>query len=133
MGTIRVTIEKGPELFDAWAADMPGIYGAGLTINEVKQSIMDAIAIYKSNNLIIPKELDGAVEIEWNFDLRSFLQFFSGVFSKAALEKITGVNQKQLGHYASGLKKPRKAQVEKIETSMRSFLNDLNQFHLTTD
>ena len=71
MGKIRVTIEKGPELFDAWAEDIPGIYGAGLTINEVKQSIMDAIAIYKSNNLIIPKELDGAVEIEWNFDLRS--------------------------------------------------------------
>ncbi len=65
MGKIKVTIEKGPELFDAWTDDVPGIYGTGNTINEVKQSILDAIVIYKSNNSIIPAELEGEIEIDY--------------------------------------------------------------------
>ena len=67
MGKIKVTIEKVPDLFDAWAENIPGIYGAGLTINEVKTSIMEAISLYKSHNTIIPQELNGEIEIHWSF------------------------------------------------------------------
>ena len=35
-----------------------------------------------------------------------------------ALEKLTGINQKQLHHYATGLRKPREAQRKKIETAL---------------
>lgn len=130
MGKISVTIEKGTDLFGAWADNVPGIYGEGETVKETKESILAAIALYKEYNDDIPSELEGDVEIEWHFDVQSFLQYFNGIFTKAALERITGINQKLLGHYASGLKKPRKTQVEKIETALQGFLDDMKMIHL---
>ena len=32
MGKLKVTIEKGPDLFGAWADNVPGIYGEGETV-----------------------------------------------------------------------------------------------------
>lgn len=79
---------------------------------------MKAIELYKKYNDNIPSELQGDIEIEWTFDVQSFLRYYNDIFSKAALERITGINQKQLGHYSSGLKKPRKAQVKKTDNAI---------------
>jgi hypothetical protein len=32
--------------------------------------------------------------------------YYKRIFTNVALERITGINQKQLQHYATGLKKP---------------------------
>lgn len=132
MFTIDVTIEKGPDLFSAWTVDIPGIYGEGESVKEVKDDILKAISLYKENNTDdnIPAELKGEYNIVWHFDTQSFLKYINGIFTKAALERITGINQKQLGHYASGLKKPRKAQVEKIEVAFHTFIEDMKSVHL---
>ncbi len=95
-----------------------------------KENLLASIELYKKHNSTVPKELQGEISVEWTFDVQSFLQYYNGIFTKAALERITGVNQKLLGHYASGLKKPRKAQVEKIESALHGFLNDISQVHL---
>src|SRR5699024_8605476 len=102
----------------------------GNTVQEAKDSILEAVELYKKYNDKIPVELQGDMDIEWFFDVQSFLQYYSGIFTKAALERITGINQKQLGHYASGLKKPRRAQVEKIENALRGFIQDMSLVHL---
>lgn len=129
---IKITIEKGPDLFSAWADDIPGIYGEGESVKDVKDDILRAIELYKANNeeKNIPEALKGEMEFEWHFDVQSFLLYYSGIFTKAALERITGVNQKQLGHYASGLKKPRKAQVEKIDAALQKFFSEMQMVHL---
>lgn len=51
MGKIHVTIEKGIDLFGAWADNVPGIYGEGETVKETKESVLAAVALYK--NIII--------------------------------------------------------------------------------
>jgi hypothetical protein len=48
--------------------------------------------------------------------MESLFEYYKGVFTKSALERITGINQRQLQHYSSGLKKPRLAQKQKIQT-----------------
>jgi len=47
------------------------------------------------------------------------------VFTKPALERLTGINQKQLHHYATGLKKPRPAQRKKIESALHKLGKEL--------
>jgi len=32
------------------------------------------------------------------------LNYYKGIFTLSALERLTGINQKQLQHYASGLR-----------------------------
>lgn len=130
MGKIKVTIEKSADLFSAWAENVPGIYGEGETVKEAKDSILMAIELYKKYNDKIPVELQGDMDIEWTFDIQSLLQYFNGIFTKAALERITGINQKQLGHYASGLKKPRRAQVERIQNALSGFIEDMSLIRL---
>lgn len=118
MGKVKVTIGKGPDLFGALAENVIGIYGEGNSVKETRDNILKAIELYKKYNDNIPSELQGNIEIEWTFDVQSFLQYYNDIFSKAALERITGINQKQLGHYSSGLKKPRKAQVKKTDNAI---------------
>ena len=118
MGKIIVTIEKGKDSYGAWIDDIPGIYGAGDTVKETKESILSAIELYKRHNKNIPKELSSNIDIEWKFDIQSLLQFYSAVFTNSALERITGINQKQLWKYAHGLSVPRVAQKKKIETAL---------------
>lgn len=131
MAKLKITIEKGAELFGAWADDVPGIYGEGMSVQETKDSLLKSIALYKKYNEELPVALQGELDIEWTFDVQSFLQYYSGIFTKAALERITGVNQKLLGHYASGLKKPRKTQVQKIDSALKHFFGEMNQVHLS--
>lgn len=125
MGKLVVKIEKGTELFGAWAENVAGIYGDGETVQETKDSILNGIRAYKKYNGIIPEELQGDIEIEWVYDIPSLLQYYSGIFSKPALEKLTGINQKQFFHYSSGLVKPRPAQRKKISDALHKLGEEL--------
>ena len=129
--SLNLTIKKGPALYEAWTTDIPGIYGTGKTVEEAKKDIENTIKEIKDGKYgdVVPVELQGEIEFVLNLDIQSFLELYSYI-SKSALENITGVNQKLLGHYASGLKKPRKAQIEKIESSLRIFLDDLKKVHI---
>ena len=130
METIIIKLEKGIDQYGAWVEGIPGIYGTGDTVKEVKQNIMDAIELYGKNNTEMPEVLKGNYDIKWEFDTVSFLEYISVVFTKSGLERITGINQKQLGHYSTGLKKPRKNQIEKIDIGIHKFVEDLRQIHL---
>jgi predicted RNase H-like HicB family nuclease len=119
-GKIKIIIERSNDSFTSYAENVPGIYGQGKTVEEAKQSALEGIVLLKkyNSNDNIPAVLIGPYEIVFKFDTESFLNFYKKIFTNAALERLTGINQKQFQHYASGLKKPRLAQVKKIENAM---------------
>lgn len=45
---------------------------------------------------------------------------YDGLITPVALERLSGINQKQLWNYLHGRSKPRKQQVEKIEKALHS-------------
>lgn len=57
-------------------------------------------------------------------------EILRGIFSNAALERLTGINQKQLWNYANGVSKPRPKSKEKIETALHALGQDLLEFSL---
>lgn len=61
----------------------------------------------------------------FRFDTISLLNYYRKVFTNAAPERMTGINQKQIRHYASGLKTPRLAQAKKIETAFHRLGSEL--------
>lgn len=65
------------------------------------------------------------LEFIFKYDIPSFLQYFAYAFTLAGLERITGVNQKQLGHYISGIRNPSEKTARKIESGIRHFAKDL--------
>lgn len=94
-----------------------------------KKEVVDSINFYidcaKKEGDEYPSFLDSEYEIVYKFDVRSLLLFYQGIFSFSALETITGINQKQLAHYAAGRSKPRKLQADKIEKGLHNLARNL--------
>jgi len=119
-------------MYSAYAENTKGIYAGGNTVEEVKQSVLDAIRLLKNYNSgeNIPNILKGDYQIVYRFDTQSFLNYYNKVFTNVALERITGINQKLLHHYATGLKKPREPQRKKIEIALHKLGTELLSLEL---
>lgn len=72
-----------------------------------------------------PEVFDSEYRLVYDFDVATLLDYYRGIFSFSALQSITGINQKQLSHYASGISKPRPQQVEKIKSGLRRLAKDI--------
>lgn len=127
MQTIKIIIEKTKDMFSSYAENIEGVYGGGDTVEEAKQSAVEGIRLLKKYNTPenIPKALKGDYEIVYKFDVESFLNYYKGIFTNAAFERITGINQRQIQHYSTGHRKPRPAQIKKIETALHTLGSEL--------
>lgn len=91
----------------------------------VRESIDFEIECAREKGKAYPAVFDGEYELVFKFDVQSLLEYYRGIFSFASLQLITGINQKQLAHYASGLSKPRPAQAEKIASGLHRLAHEL--------
>lgn len=131
MKIIKVVIEKTKDNYSAYAENVDGIFGGGENVVEAKESVIKAIKLFKKyNKTNLPKILQGEFKLKYRFDTQSLLNYYKGVFTNASLERITGIKQKQIQHYASGLKKPRAAQKLKIQDSLHKLAEELMEVEL---
>ena len=126
METIIITVGASSNHFGAYAENCDGIYGAGDSPEEAKNDALRGLELFiKFNKDNLPKILQGEYTIEYKYDVQSFLNYYNKIFTNVALERMTGINQKLLHHYSSGLKKPREMQRKKIETALHRLGNEL--------
>lgn len=131
MKILKVVIEKTKDNYSAYAENVDGIFGGGETVVEAKESIIKSIKLYKKyNKNNLPKIFQSEFKLKYRFDTQSLLNYYKGVFTNASLERITGIKQKQIQHYASGLKKPRAAQKIKIQQSLHKLAEELKEVEL---
>lgn len=128
-GSIKVIIERASDgTYSAYSENMPGVYGMGDTPQEAKEEAVKGFNLYiKLNNRkqLAKDYRSGELQLVFKFDTVSLLNYYQKIFTKSALEHLTGINQKQLQHYSSGLKKPRPEQRKKIETALHTLGNEL--------
>jgi len=67
----------------------------------------------------IPAVLEGEYVLVFELTTKALLHHIDGVITRAALARISGINEKQLGHYMTGHRKPRPAQQQKIIDGIR--------------
>lgn len=129
MNTLKAIIESTEHNYSAYIEGIDGVVATGNSISEIKDNLVDAIQVFietcKQLGCDVPVELTGDYSIEFKMDVKSLLSIYNGIFTKAGLERITGINQKQLWHYANGISKPRKAQARRIEDSLHRLGNEL--------
>ena len=132
--TLNATIECMENGYSAYIENLDGVVATGSTVDEIKKNLISALDDYvetcKELNLKPPAELTGNYQIDFSMDVKSLLALYDGIFTKSGLERLTGINQKQLWHYANGLSKPRRAQVLKIENALHRLGNELIAIHL---
>jgi hypothetical protein len=130
MKKVKVIVERGRD--DKYCAYMDcydfdfGLAGFGST---AKDAIADFYKSYEEEKAMCLKEEKTAPELEFDirYDVCSFLDYYSGILSKSGLEKITGINQKQLWHYSSGSRQPKAKTAKKIQERIHDFANELKR------
>ena len=131
---LTAIIETTENNYGAYLKEVDGVIGIGKTLDEVKKSLLESIEIItdecEEHGYELPEELQGNYVVDFKMDVKSFLSVYYGIFTKAGLERLTGINQKQLWHYASGKVIPRRAQVEKIENALHQLGNELLSIRL---
>ncbi len=127
MKKIKIIIEKSSDSYGAYSPNVEGIYGVGDTVQECKQSVLDCIdtILEYFDEEQIPKALKGEYTLEYQFDTESLLQYFKGILSNPAIERLTGINQKLVHQYATGLKKPSQKQKERLQQGLRAFADEI--------
>lgn len=132
MDKLIVNICASADSFGGYGENCEGIYAAGNSVKEVKEDVLEAIKILKEEwpEEEWPKPLKENWPIEWHYDVQSLLRYYEGIITNAALERLTGINKKQLWNYSHGVSKPRKEAREKIENALHSLGQELLEFSL---
>ena len=107
------------------ADDVPfGLNGTGRTVEEAKQDMLEAFEEIKEIMRESGESYDDLC-FDYVYDIPSFLSYYAHILTLAGLERISGINQRQLGHYINGTSKPGKATVERFRESIHSFAKEL--------
>jgi predicted RNase H-like HicB family nuclease len=127
METIKIIIEKTSDYYDAYSDNCDGIYGAGETAEDAKNDALKGLELFVNSRdkKDLPEILQGEYNVVFQYDTQSFLNYYNKIFTNVALERLTGINQKLLHHYSSGIKKPRVEQKKKIEMALHKLGKEL--------
>ena len=63
----------------------------------------------------------------FRYDVASFLNFYSKVFSLAGIARLTGINQRQLSNYLNGHRNASPATTQKIAEAIHNLGRELQQ------
>lgn len=134
MKTITATIERNKDGGYSVYCNDEMFSGIGETSEVAQNDMLSSIEFYKNSakegGFNYPAWLDEPFEVVYKFDTQSLLEYYAGVITPSVLERLTGINRKQIWSYAHGKSKPRPAQIKKIEEGLHRFANELMSVQL---
>lgn len=111
------------ELLPGWIVAFTGNFSE--FVNYVKESIDFYVDCAKMDHDSYPTVFDNDHELLFKMDIQSLLYCYDKILTRAALSRMTGINQRQLGHYICGRSKPRKPQSERIVNALHELGKEL--------
>ena len=99
-------------------------------LEELKKSFAEVFKFHVEESLEDGDKLPDYIvaseyELEFELQISAILHKYDGILTRAALSRVTGINQKQLGHYMSGHRNPRPEQREKIVNGIKNIGKEL--------
>ena len=127
---VIVRIGKTEKNYAAAVEVLDGFVCTADTLAELKKEVKEGIDFHITGLIEdgdpVPEIFTKPYKLIYKWSIESLLMYYKGVLTLSALERITGINQTQLGHYAAGRSVPRKKQVEKIEQSLHHLGEELS-------
>lgn len=111
------------ELLPGWVVSFTGDFSS--FVEYVKESIVFYVECAKEDNEEYPEVFDHVYELLFKMDIQSLLYCYDKILTRAALSRLTGINERQLGHYICGRSKPRPAQSGKIVNALHALGKEL--------
>ncbi|MDR3340022.1 MAG: CopG family transcriptional regulator [Candidatus Symbiothrix sp.] len=134
MEKIKVMVGWSGNNYSAGTDDYENLNGIVLvthkTFDGLKKEFDSALQFHiegcLSDGDILPEWLkNGDYELDYILETSALLHRLDGILTRSAISRATGINEKQIGHYASGYRKPRPAQREKIINGIHSISREL--------
>lgn len=133
MKIVEVIVEHAGNNLSAYIEGAP-VITVGNDVKEIEKNMKEAVELYlescKEMNIAPVEVLQGEFTLKFKIDAATFINYYSSIFTKAALSRITGINERQLWHYAAGVHKPRKQQLEKIQKGINALTEELAAINL---
>lgn len=125
--TIKVIISWYPGSFGASSDEIPGCVAAAEKINDVINEFEEGVRFHLEGLAPdeIPECLKGEYQFEYEYTTQALLHRYDGILTRAALSRITGIDQKILGHYMTGYRTPRPARRQQIVNGLHQLGNEL--------
>lgn len=134
MQTVNVIVGKTQNNFSACVEGLDGFVCTASGFDALKKEVADGVNFHleglREDGDPIPAIFSDEFQFAFKWDVESLLYYYNGIFTQSALEKLTGINQRQLGHYATGRSKPRPQQIEKIQNALRNLGQELIDINL---
>ena len=115
--------------FSAHVPALPGCISTGDTPEVIEKNIKEAIEFHlkgmQEDGEAIPASFRNKYSLVYKFNAQSLLKYYKNVITGTALERLTGINQKQLNHYANNHRKPKETQVLKIKMAFHKLGSEL--------
>lgn len=126
----KILIDWVPDNFAAAPVnDEIACIATGESLEEVKKNIIDALEFHMEglveNGEAIPEEFRSGMPPEFILTTRAQLKYCDQYITRKALAKETGINERQLSHYANGLRHPRPAMRLRISEGIRAIRDRL--------
>jgi hypothetical protein len=130
MEKVTVNVAKTPQGYSANIDIIPGwVLGMDGSFTGFEKELKESVNLYiewaKEDGDEYPSVFDGEYEFEYKFTVESLLYFYDGIISRAALSRLTGINERQLGHYICGRSHPREQQSRKIISALHNLGREL--------
>jgi len=104
--------------YGACSDEVLGCVAINKTLEGVKKAYSESLGWHldamRADGDEIPEVLKENYELEFELNIQALLHYFEGILTRSALARVTGINERQLGHYATGHRNPRPAQRIKI-------------------
>jgi predicted RNase H-like HicB family nuclease len=115
--------------YGASIKELPGCIALAETYKELRQLMNEAVEMHldsmREHGDKIPVAFRSDYELIYKLSTQALLVAYDGIFTKTALSRMSGINEKQLWHYSMGAKRPRQVQRERISNAIHQLGKEL--------
>ena len=126
---ITVDVEYEDGSYGASIELLPGCIAIADSLPKLRKMMNEAVTMHleslREHSEEIPVEFCEDFELIYKIDTQGLIVAYGEIFTKPALSRMTGINEKQLWNYALGIKRPREAQRVKIENALHVLGHEL--------
>ena len=128
MKKLKVIVCKAGNGVSAHIEGVDGFAIARNTISNLKKDLPDGLFFHIEG--LYEEERKPWMEKDYDFeytfqDIPSLVKAYSGLLNQSSLARISGINTGQMRQYASGVKRPTKRTLERIELGLKRYAFEL--------
>ena len=128
MKKLRVIICKANDGISAHLPELDGYVIARETVQKLKNDIKAGVQFHIEGLYEEERQewMNGEYQFEFVFnDLPAMLEAYRDFLNQSSLARIAGINQGQIRQYTSGVKRPSKKTLKRIEAGVRRYAGEL--------